>query len=236
MMSDEASLLDAMHLASASLPIGGFAYSQGLEQACQAGIVTDVLSANHWISDYLRLVIARQEMPWWLAIYNGCRGGDWLAVQSSIKALVALRETAELRLEARQMGHAMVRLYDQWGVTNTDLEVGDIRPVPQEIKAALQADYTAAHAVLCGLRMMPARVAMAAWLWSWMDNQVLAAVKLVPLGQQDGQLLLHRLKPKMTEALDTAFNTPLDRAGSAPLGLVLASTRHETQYARLFRS
>ncbi|MCD8516062.1 MAG: urease accessory protein UreF [Burkholderiaceae bacterium] len=241
MRDDQFGWLDALHLASASLPIGGFAYSQGLEQACHIGLVNDAGSAQTWIADYLLLVLARQEMPLWLAVFQASHSKDWETVCAVTQRLHALRETAELRLESRQMAHAMVRLYDQWLMSldkfNGEMpNDGDRFAIPHEVVGVLQQDYTAAHAALCGARQIEPDVAMTAWLWSWLDNQVLAAVKLVPLGQRDGQAILHAVKPKLIKAMDIASHTPLHEAGSAPLGLVLASTQHETQYARLFRS
>ena len=79
-------------------------------------------------------------------------------------------------------------------------------------------------------------MAMTAYLWSWLENQVLAAVKTVPLGQIDGQRLLHRLKPVVAEAMAVARNISADDLGSAAIGLAVTSARHETQYSRLFRS
>ena len=228
--ASNADWLDALHLASASLPIGGFAYSQGLEQACHAGKVNDVQSAQRWIEDYLRLVVERQELPWWLAIAQAGRDTDWPLVIEHTRALCALRETAELRLESAQMGHAMVNLFDDWlGGSAQDL-------VPSHVQTELALDYTAAHAVLCTVRGLPSEVGLSAWVWSWLDNQVLAAVKLVPLGQRHGQKILHALKSQVPDAVDRALHMPLSEAGTASFGLMLASARHETQYARLFRS
>ncbi len=236
MQAHDSDWLDALHLASASLPIGGFAYSQGLEQACQLGDVHDAQSAQTWIEDYLLLVLARQEMPWWIAVYRASLKRDWPAVRDATNTLCALRETAELRLESRQMGHAFVRLYDQWFGHGTEACAVDSRTMASELALVLQTDYTAAHGALCGLRQMPITLALTAWLWSWLDNQVLAAVKLVPLGQRDGQRVLHAIKPKISQAVEIALATPMSHAGSAPIGLAMASTQHETQYARLFRS
>lgn len=224
------SWFDALHLSSASLPIGGFAYSQGLEQACEMGKVNDVMTAQRWIEDYLTLVIARQELPWWQAIAQACAQAQWALVIEHTQALCALRETAELRLESTQMGHAMVSLFDQW----IDGETTCHPPAP--VRAELARDYTAAHAALCATRGLDARVGMAAWLWSWLDNQVLAAVKLVPLGQRHGQQILHAVKARLPGVIDLALHMPLSHAGSAAFGLMQASARHETQYARLFRS
>lgn len=223
--------LDAMHLASASLPIGGFAYSQGLEQACDAGMLTDAQQASRWIGDYLMLVLARQELPWWQEVHQACLLEDWDRLFHGVSMLTALRETAELRLESRQMAHALSRLYDQW---LPGFHAGTLLPV--NLHEAVFQDYSAAHAVLCALRGLSAELGMTAWLWGWLDNQVLAAVKLVPLGQQDGQKLMHALKPSVALAIEQAMQLDLVSAGSAPIGLAITSARHETQYARLFRS
>lgn len=223
--------LDAMHLASASLPVGGFAYSQGLEQACDSGMITNAQHASRWIGDYLMLVLARQELPWWREVHDACCRGDWDRLARGVSMLIALRETAELRLESRQMAHALSRLYDQW---LPGFYAGSL--LPDGLHDSVFQDYSAAHSVLCALRGLSVEVGMTAWLWGWLDNQVLAAVKLVPLGQQDGQMLMHALKPSVVSAIEQAMQVDLDSAGSAPVGLAITSARHETQYARLFRS
>jgi urease accessory protein len=220
--------LDALHLASPLLPIGGFAYSQGLEMAQELGLVHDRASASVWIRDGLLLVMARQEMPWWLACYRAAREGHWSALTQSTKNLVALRETAELRLESRQMAYSLVRLFDQWLQPEQ-------RP-PTEVLDSLRGNFTAAHAALCGMRALASEVAMTAYLWAWLENQVLSAVKLIPLGQADGQVLLHEIKPCVPQAIAVAVSLPTQEVGSAPIGWSVISARHETQYTRLFRS
>jgi urease accessory protein len=219
-----------MHLASSSLPIGGFAYSQALEQVCETGQVHDLDSAQQWIGDYLRLVVARQELPWWIAVYTASERASWDDVIHATESLRALRETAELRLESRQMAHAISRLYEQW------LSPEQLRGLPSHLIDSLALDYSAAHAFLCGLRGLGVQTGLCAWIWSWLDTQVLAAVKLVPLGQRDGQRLLHGLKPMVFQSIETSLQLPCEQAASAPFGLAMASARHETQYARLFRS
>jgi urease accessory protein len=223
--------LDAMHLASASLPIGGFAYSQGLEQAYELGVVTDLDSAQRWIGDFMQLVIARQELPWWIAVWDASAAHDADAISSAALQLQALRETAELRLESRQMAHALLQVYRQW-IDEPSVE----GCLSQEVRAALGGDYSAAHAALCAWRGLSKEIGLTAWLWSWLDSQVLAAVKLVALGQRDGQCLAHALKPLIGSCVVSALKTPLSEAATAAYGLAIASARHETQYARLFRS
>lgn len=222
------SILSALHLASPALPVGGFAYSQGLEQAIEDRWVTDMEQAYVWIRDGLLLNLARQELPWWLHCYEAASQQQWDALREGNRQLNALRETAELRLESLQMGYSMAKLFTQW-------------PAAQSLatESALQDitwSYPAAYAGLAACTGVEKDSALAAYLWGWVENQVLAAIKTVPLGQIEGQQLLHRLKEDIPFACQTAQRTPLSDAGTAAFGLALASTRHETQYSRLFRS
>lgn len=222
------SLLAALHLASPALPVGGFAYSQGLEQAIEDRWVADMEQAYVWIRDGLLLNLARQELPWWLHCYEAALQQQWDALREGNQQLNALRETAELRLESLQMGYSIAKLFVQWPAAKALV-----------ISAALKDiawSYPAAYASLAASTGMEKGIALAAYLWSWVENQVLVAMKTVPLGQVEGQQLLHRLKDDIALACLTAQRTQLCDAGGAAFGLALASTRHETQYSRLFRS
>ncbi len=218
-------ILAALHLASPALPVGGFAYSQGLEQAIEDRWVTDMEGAYRWIHDSLVLNLARQEVPWWLACYRAVEQGDWTGVRHANEQLHAMRETAEFRLESVQMGHSMAKLFAQWPQGQILAELPEIVWV-----------YPAAYAALAAVSGTTQELALSAYLWSWVENQVLAAVKSVPLGQIEGQTLLHRLKGDIGAAMQIAETIPLAEAGTAAFGLAITSARHETQYSRLFRS
>lgn len=218
-------ILAALHLASPALPVGGFAYSQGLEQAIEDRWVTDMESAYQWIRDGLVLNMARQELPWWLACYHAAAKSDWMRVVEVNDRLHALRETGEFRLESVQMGHSMAKLFAQW---------------PQGHSLACLTEvvwvYSSAYAALAAVSGVTQELALPAYLWSWVENQVLAAVKSVPLGQIEGQALLHRLKVDIVHAMEIAEGFNPEESGPAAFGLAITSARHETQYSRLFRS
>ena len=218
-------LLSALHLASPALPVGGFAYSQGLEQAIEDRWVADMDQAYVWIRDGLLLNLARQELPWWLHCYDAALHQQWDVLLDGNQQLSAIRETAELRLESLQMGYSMARLFAQW-------------PSSQGLAAhkGVTWSYPAAYAALAACSGIEKEMALAAYLWSWVENQVLAAIKTVPLGQIEGQQLLHRLKKDIATACLVAQSTSTAEEGSAPFGLAIVSARHETQYSRLFRS
>jgi urease accessory protein len=216
-----ARLLALLQLASPALPVGGYAYSQGLETAIAEGRVHDSESVRRWIGDLLTLSIARFEAPVWLRIHAASLAHDDAAVARWNRELLATRETAELRAESLQMGASMLRLYPALGLAPPALEA---------------PTYAAAFAVACALLGIGAEDGLAAYLWTWAENQVLVAVKSVPLGQQAGQSMLYALHVDAQHAVEMAAALTDDHLGSAAIGFAIASARHETQYSRLFRS
>lgn len=195
-----------LQLASPTLPVGAFSYSGGLEAALEAGIVHDAASAQRWIGDVLEHSMLRMEAPL-LARMIERPEARWNEM------LLAARETAELRAETVQMGYSLNRLLPALGVDACPYE---------------EASYPAVYAHAVRAWGISAQDALVAYLWAWLENQVMAAVKAVPLGQTDGQKMLLSLSKKM-EIRDSELSnfTP---------GLAILSSRHETQYSRLFRS
>ncbi|WP_028312680.1 urease accessory protein UreF [Derxia gummosa] len=214
-------LLGLLHLASPALPVGAFAYSQALEAAVEHGIAAGEPQALAWIRDHLRLVVARVEAPLWLRLHAAALAGDDAGFAELNARFIALRETAELRAEAVQTGASLARALPALGVA---------------APACDPLAFCAGFAWTCARLGLPAREGLAAYLWAWAENQVLAAVKLVPLGQMAGQRMLVALHPEVEAAVATAAALGDDDLGSAALGLAIESARHESQYSRLFRS
>ena len=203
------SLVRLLQLASPTLPVGAYSYSQGLEAAVEARIVHDAASAEAWIADALEHSLGRFEAP---LLWRMMRG------EALNDLFLAGRETAELRAETLQMGHSLARLV-------SELELGSV-PLDEPAYPAVYA-----FAVQC-LKLDP-REALLAYLWSWLENQVMAAVKAVPLGQTAAQKILLSLGEKLEAIADAAPSALL--SNFVP-GLAMLSARHETQYSRLFRS
>jgi len=208
------SLAKLLQLASPALPVGAYSYSGGLEAAIEAGVVKDAATAEQWISDVLVHSVARMEAPMFLAFFSG----DFPAVNAKF---LASRETAELRAETVQMGYSLNRLLK-------DLGIGE---VPCE-----EPSFPAAFAFAARHWKVEPQAALQAYLWAWIENQVMAAVKAVPLGQTDGQKILLRLGEKVLLFAQKAFSARDEDLANFSPGLAMLSSQHETQYSRLFRS
>ncbi len=217
--------LRLLQLVSPALPVGAYSYSQGLEAAVEAGIVRDAASATRWIGDVLELSLAAMEAPILLRLVAAWNAGDAEAVVRWNAELVAGRETSELRAETLQMGYSLRHL---------------LRELPLEgaerLDAIEELAFPTAFAFAVSAWKIDAREALAAHLFAWAENQVLAALKSVPLGQTDGQRILLEIAGRIPDVVERA--AALDDADLSNLapGLALLSARHETQYSRIFRS
>ena len=220
-------LVRLLQLASPSLPIGAYSYSQGLEWAVEAGTVRDAASAQAWIGDLLAFVVARGEaaIAWRLL---RAAGDDWTAFARWNAWFRASRETAELRAETEQTGSSLARLAG-------DLALLDA-PARDALPGLSPITLPAAFALAARGFAIPADAALAAYVFAWLENQVLAALKLVPLGQVAGQRMLTALAATIPAVAATAAALADDDVTTFAPGFALACARHETQYTRLFRS
>ncbi len=223
-------LVRLLQLSSPALPVGAYTYSQGLEWAVEAGALRTEAEVGRWIGDVLTWSVGRFEAPLAAALLAAWRAGDEAEVARLNADFVASRETAELRAETVQMGYSLVRLL-------VDLDA--YAALPGWRARLLQLDtpaFPAAWMAAAAAWSIPPEHALAAYLWAWLENQVMAAVKAVPLGQSAGQRLLAELGARVPALVAVALTLPEAEWSNFTPGLALASCRHETQYTRLFRS
>lgn len=223
-----AALLHLLQLASPSLPVGAYSYSQGLEAAIESGLVDNEISAHNWITDSLQHVVARFEAPvlWRLMQAFAARDGELVAEWT--ERFLAARDTAEFRAETIQMGYSLAKLA-------IDLKIGDeslLAILHQQTEIPLPTALAYAAVAL----EVPAEAALLGMLFSWAENQVLVCVKSVPLGQVAGQRLLLSLRAELEQAAHTAQHLQDEELSNWSPGLSLLSMQHEVQYSRLYRS
>lgn len=217
-----------LRLASPQLPIGGYSYSQGLEMAVENGRVKDAAGARRWISDQLLLNLARFEAPLLLAHCRAAVASDWSQLAQLCEEHRASRETRELYQESRQMGYSLQQLLN--GLPELDDAARDFLAQHAEPHLAL------GWALAARAWGISPDDALAAWLWSWLENQLAVLMKTLPLGQQAAQRLTSELLPLLQHAQQDASHIDPNHFGSAAFGLSLACMAHERQYSRLFRS
>ncbi|WP_087145350.1 urease accessory protein UreF [Crenothrix polyspora] len=224
-MGTDLALLRLLQLVSPGLPIGMYSYSQGLERAVDDGWVSNATEAGEWIGGLIDSCMACIDLPILARLYDGWEHNAEERIIYWSQILIACRETAELRAEDRQTGQALARLLDALALTK-------MQPWIRHPEATLATVFSFA-AVNWGITQ---RETLIGYLWSWLENQVLCAVKLVPLGQVAGQRLLMDLAGKIPVLVDEALSRADADIGGSAFGLALASSRHEMQYSRLFRS
>jgi urease accessory protein len=221
-------LVRLLQLASPTLPIGNYSYSQGLEWAIGNGTVQDAPTAQRWVGDLLDYIMPSGEAAVAWRMLEAARASDWPACARWNSWFRASRETAELAAETEQTGHSLLRLAG-------DLELLDAAALGAG-PALLPVTLPAAFALASRGLGLATDAALTAYLWAWLENQILCAVKSIPLGQVAGQRMLLALGERIPAVVATARATGDDEITSFAPGLAIASSLHETQYTRLFRS
>jgi urease accessory protein len=225
------SLLALMRLASPALPVGGFSYSEGLEAAVDAGLVTDEASAQSWLLHQLQLAQQRADLPLLAAAFAAWQQNDGQRIVALNDWVMQTRETRELRLQTEQMGRSLSDWLRQR--RPDDPRVAALRALKPAPAWPVAFALAGVHSGASALDVLQCSG------FSWAENMVQAALKAVPLGQSAGQRLLDALTASLpaaaAAALDLARHGDAERQSFAPMFAILSS-RHEAQYSRLFRS
>jgi len=228
-----AGLLQILWLASPTLPVGGFSYSEGLEAAVDVGAISDENSAANWLTDQLHLGLARSDLAVVAQAIPAWQADDLTRIQQLNSWVLNTRETQEFRLQTEQMGRSLL----EWArsLNALDAAVGGVFEQLQSAQLA-PPTYPVAMACAAACAHTTVRDSLIGYAFGWAENMVQAAIKSVPLGQSAGQRMLARLVQEIPTAVDHAMALTDDtRQAFAPM-LAILSARHETQYSRLFRS
>ena len=216
---------------SPSFPTGSYSYSHGVEWAVEAGHIHDRKSLVDWLDADLRYGSGRNEAIFFIEGWRCAMVDNRAKLFEVAKLAAAFRGTSEFALESSQPAAACLATLRQ---------VWPDRVVDWLSEILCERDVQPALALVLGVRSarqcIPAGLALPSFLQSYVANFVTAGVRLVPLGQTDGQLAIAELERAVLAATAQAKKATIDDLGSAAFMADLASMEHETQYTRLFRS
>jgi urease accessory protein len=221
------SLLRLQQLTSPVLPVGAYSYSEGLELLVETGTIANAAALQSWLAH--ELTIGSQTLDGAIV----CRAYQAI-VTSQLDQLLrwnqwwsAARETQELRLQSWQMGRSLARLL---GALDPTMQPWLTQLPPQQSNWAIVFGAAVAH------WQIDLRAALLAYFQSWVGNLIGAGVKLIPLGQTQGQQLLLEFQNLIPATGDRVMQLQDDQLRSCSWGLAIASSQHELQQVRLFQS
>lgn len=213
---------------SPAYPVGAFSYSGGLEWAVEAGDIREAASLTGWLTAMIRHGSVFCDAAIFCHAHRAAAAGDDRALAATAELAAALVGSRERFLETTAQGQAFRQITRAAWPT----------PALDRLTAAWNGPlaYPVAVAVASAGHDIALEPALAAFLQAVASNLVSAGLRLVPLGQTDGQRVLARLEPVIAACAQKALACPLEEVGGAAFRADIASMRHETQYTRLFRS
>lgn len=217
-------LVGLLRLVSPALPIGAFAWSQGLEFAIDSGRLREGVDIEAWIAGIMRHNLTALDLPLLLRLHDAARQQRLRELLTWNDTALASRETRELHEEDSYLGQALYRLLDKLDLPRLWRE----RDRPVSLLTAFAEAAIASR--------LPARQCALGWLWSWLENQIAVACKTLPLGQTEAQGIIQRRLPDLPGCIDRAERVADEDLGCSFPGFAITSARHEGQYSRLFRS
>jgi urease accessory protein len=219
------SLLNLLHISSPALPIGAFAYSQGLEYTLEAGWCKKADDVEQWIKSVMTHGLGGVDLPILKRLHQAWSKNDKQVLRYWNATLLAFRETKELYLEDIQVGDA----FKQWHKSQSAEHIAKLEIIDKPTVASMYA----LNAVIKGLTV---KECLIGFVWAWLENQITSASKAMPMGQTDGQNIIRHLIPEIEAVIEKSMQLEDDDIGSGLVGLSMSSALHENQYSRLFRS
>ena len=218
-------LLRLQQLCNSSLPVGAYSYSEGLETLCEQAVIVTGEELQRWLAIELASGSICIETAVMSRAYRAWQAKELLSLVTWNDWYTANRETEEFRIQSLQMGRSLIKLMQD---LEPQLNVSPLSP--------RSCHYCIAFGVACGYWNIDLSDAALGYVQSWVVNLVNAGVKLIPLGQTEGQRIILGLADAIAHAADKALGWQDSQLESNSWGMQLASMAHETQYTRIFRS
>ncbi len=239
-----------LQLTSPSLPIGAYSYSEGIEYLCHNQTIQVEADLYNWLIRELKYGFITNEAAIALRAHQAMLIGDRQGLLYWNNWLSASRETEEIRLSSWQMGQSLIKLWQQLSSSSCDQslhlnsestslapqQIIDLLPMAKDNELGNGCNYAIAFGLVAASWEISAGDTALGYLHSWLANLVSAAVRSVPFGQTIGQQVIFRLHSQVINHAQLACDRLDQDLEWCGWGASLASTNHEVQYSRLFRS
>jgi urease accessory protein len=220
-----------LHLSDPTLPIGAYTHSGGLETYVQQGLIKDATDAAAFIRNMLEHNLPYNDALFAVLAYRAAEAGDMEQLVQLDQECTALKGPQELRMASQKLGMRLLKLLSTLVVHNTgNGYMAQIR------SGAAAGHYCLAYGVFASLSGIPLQDAMTAFYYNAATGMVTNCVKLVPLGQQQGQRILYELLPDLPALVTKTLSIPRELAGRCSIGFDIRSMQHERLYSRLYMS
>jgi urease accessory protein len=223
--------LALLQLCDTALPIGAYAFSNGLETYTQQGLMSEVTTLQEWLEAILHHAIHGSHLLPVALAHRATAAGDWAQLERLDQQLTAMKHARELREASVKTGQGLLRLAVQvWP-----------GPAVECWHTLCQQQRVMGHQALvlgvigCQLGCEE-RIIIEAAGYQWLSSMISAALRLLPIGQLAGQQLLKALLPHLTGIADDIHQQGWDDLSSAAPAFDIRAMQHETLYSRLFQS
>jgi urease accessory protein len=224
---------------SPAFPVGAFTYSHGLEQVIDAGGVSSAEELQSWLKDILTHGAGRSDAILMSQTYRTALAGSHEGVRDLAELGLALQPSKERHLETSAQGTAFVDTVTASWPPDSQTTAGAVfssLTIENSETRLTEWPNPVALGLICAAHELPEDASLTAFLHSFTANLISAAVRAVPLGQNEGQRVLAALEPVISEVAADAMDAGLDDLGTSTFLADIASMAHETQCSRLFRS
>lgn len=229
-LSDAAALKKLLAWLSPAFPVGGFSYSHGLEWAIEDGTVTAAADLKAWLADILRHGSGWSDGVLFSHTYKAALSVELTRIEEISALGIAFQPSRERHLETTAQGRAFL------STVSATWPNKHLTSLAQLFASVAQIAYPVAVALACAAHRIPLLPSLNAYLGAFAASLISAAVRAVPLGQTDGQIVTAAISPLIETVANEASTATLDMLGGCAWRADIASMKHETQYTRLFRS
>ncbi|MDO4763995.1 MAG: urease accessory protein UreF [Flavobacteriaceae bacterium] len=227
------SLISLLHIADPTLPIGGYSHSNGLETYVQKGLVNSVETAALFLNNMLSSSVLHNDAAYVRLAYEAMKQEDnYTQILILDEECSAMKSPREIREASHKLGTRLLKIFIEEG-NKCDFLTQFGEYVTKNISVG---NYPVVYGVLCYLMDIPLKEALAAFYFSTATGMVTNAVKLVPLGQLDGQKILFEVKKNIDKWVKETMKLEEEKIGLSNVGFDLRSMQHERLYSRLYMS